>query len=62
MLNLNKKPDLIYRDNEPVAVILGIEDYENILEILEERQDIEDSNEALLNNEERIEFKAENYV
>jgi len=62
MLNLNRKPDLIYRDNEPVAVILGIEDYENILEILEEQQDIEDSNEVLLNNEERIEFKAENYV
>jgi PHD/YefM family antitoxin component YafN of YafNO toxin-antitoxin module len=34
------KPELIYRDGEPVAVILAMEDYQELLERLEDAEDL----------------------
>lgn len=38
---IQKKPDFVYRDDKPVAVILDIDDYYEILERLEDEEDIE---------------------
>jgi len=35
-----KSPQLVYQKDKPVAVILSIEHYENMLERLEEQEDI----------------------
>jgi len=37
---MKNKPDFIYRGNKPVAVILKINDYEKLLEDLEDADDI----------------------
>ena len=36
-----KRPELVYRDDEPVAVILDIRVYEEMLERLEDVEDLE---------------------
>ena len=41
MQKTKQKPDFIYRGSKPVAVVLKIKDYENILEELEDREDLE---------------------
>ena len=35
-----KRPEVIYRDNKPVSVIIDLEDYERILERLEDIEDL----------------------
>ena len=35
-----KRPEMIYRDGEPTAVILGIDEYREILERLEDIEDL----------------------
>ena len=38
---ITKKPDFVYRDDKPVAVIMDIDDYNEILERLDDEEDIE---------------------
>ncbi len=40
-MRFRKKPDLIYRDGKPVAVILDIREYEDMLERLEDAEDLQ---------------------
>ena len=39
---LKKKPDIIFKNGRPEAVILKIKDYRNILEKLEDKEDLEE--------------------
>ena len=41
MLKTKYKPDLIYRGKKPVAVVLKIKDYEDLLDELEDKEDLE---------------------
>jgi len=35
-----KRPEIIYRDNKPVSVIIDLEDYQQMLERLEDIEDL----------------------
>lgn len=41
MVRKKRKPQLVVEDGEPTAVILDIEEYEQLLERLEEADDLE---------------------
>lgn len=56
MLKTKYKPDFIYRGKKPIAVLLKIKDYENILDELEDKADIEYINELKKNGYETIEL------
>jgi hypothetical protein len=45
MGNLKFKPDFIYHGNKPIAVVLKINDYEKILDDLEDAEDIQNLKE-----------------
>ena len=47
---LQKKPDFIIRDDKPVAVILDIDEYEALLEKLEDEDDLQYLREARKNH------------
>lgn len=36
----SKSPDIIFRDGKPTAVVLDIEDYQELLERLEDSEDL----------------------
>lgn len=36
----SKSPDIIFRDGKPAAVVLGIDEYQEILERLEDSEDL----------------------
>lgn len=38
--DLKKNPEIIFRDGEPTAVIIGIEEYRELLERLEDLDDL----------------------
>ena len=38
--NARKKPEFVYRDGKPVAVILDIDEYRELLERLEDIEDL----------------------
>lgn len=40
-----KSPDIIFRDGKPIAVILDIDDYQELLERLEDTEDLKALNE-----------------
>ena len=40
-MRASKQPELIYRDGEPVAVIVDIDSYEEMLERLEDADDLQ---------------------
>ena len=43
--NTKKKPELVYRGNKPVKVILDIDRYEKMLEQLEDMEDLKELQE-----------------
>ena len=40
-MRFGKKPEIVYRDGKPVAVILDLREYEAMLERLEDADDLE---------------------
>ena len=57
METVKYKPDFIYRGKKPVAAIIKIKDYEQILEELEELEDIKYLKEIRKNGIETFDFE-----
>jgi hypothetical protein len=56
MLQNRIKPDFIFRGSKPVGVLLKIKDYEDILNELEDKEDIEYINHLKSKGIETIDF------
>jgi hypothetical protein len=56
MIQNRLKPDFIFRGRKPVGVVLKIKDYEDILNELEDKEDIEYINQLKSEGIETIDF------